>query len=57
MAEDDQIDQAYEPLVQRLRNLKWPQLSPEERERYWREFQRMVGDRRSHHAPDPDREA
>jgi hypothetical protein len=30
------------PLVQRLRNLRWPQVPPGVRERCWREFQQRI---------------
>jgi len=40
-------DEAHErdedsPLVRRLRNLKWPEVPPDVRERCWREFQQMM---------------
>ena len=37
---DDMDDDS--PLVQRLRNLGWPQVTPGVRERCWREFQQMM---------------
>ena len=32
-------------LVQRLRNLQWDEVSPELRDRCWREFNRMLAER------------
>ena len=39
------VERGYEPLVDRLRNLHWPDVSAEARERCWREFQEMMIER------------
>lgn len=55
--DDDDLEHAYEPLVERLRNLTWPEVPEELRERCWREFQKMMegrGRRRGEEAASDD---
>lgn len=42
---NEDFERDYEPLVDRLRNLKWPEVSDETRERCWNEFQKMMTER------------
>ena len=40
--EDFEAD--FEPLVARLRNMEWPQVSSDVRDRCWQDFQRMMAE-------------
>lgn len=54
--EDDFEDEEDEndPLVQRLRQLKWPEVPAEVRERCWREFQERIA-RKERGEPEPEK--
>jgi hypothetical protein len=45
-AEDEyeEVEKQYEPLVDRLRNLQWPEVPAEVRDRCWEEFQQIMHD-------------
>jgi hypothetical protein len=53
---DDDDDEENGPLVDRLRNLQWPEVDPDLRERSWEQFQRMIDQGAAKADPDGDGE-
>lgn len=55
VAADDELEDfehEHEPLVRRLRDMDWPRVPADLRERAWREFQRRTGAGHDGHGPD-----
>jgi hypothetical protein len=42
--EHEDYEEEFEPLVDRLRHLKWPEVPSDVRERCWQDFQQMMSD-------------
>jgi hypothetical protein len=50
--DNDDFQDEFGPLVQRLQKMKWPEVPADVRERCWQDFQRLVGGPAEHRSPD-----